>query len=120
VARVAGIVTVLLGILLLQGSLCDGTSSVPCVGSCDQTETVVADAGHIAIAVVTIDDTRPADEPGGLVSLCVTVLLAVLFAVAMLRRPTLGLSAPPPTRAPVRVAARLRAPSLPQLCALRL
>ena len=107
---------VLLGILLLQGSLCDADGSMPCVASCDETETVVE---HGAVTVL-FDDIRSDDEPGGLVSLCVTVLLAVLLAAAALRRPGMSLSVPPSWRAPARAFARLRSPSLPQLCALRL
>ena len=118
VTRVLGIVAVLAGILLLQGSLCDGslTSGVPCVASCDEALTSVVDHPvEVAVDVATPD--LPGDRDG-LVSLCVTVLLAVLGVFAVLRRPDVSRAVPRASSAPPAVRNHVFA--LPQLCVLRI
>lgn len=122
VTRVFGIVAVLAGILLLQGSLCDGslTSSVPCVASCDEAFTSVVDH-PVEVAVDAAVDVAAPDLPGdhdGLVSLCVTVLLAVLGLFAVLRRPDGSRAVPRPSSAPPMVRNHVFA--LPRLCVLRI
>ena len=74
---------------------------------------------HAAVEIVAaVEALTPPGDQGGLVSLCVTVLLAVLVALGVVRRSGMSLvvpqlsSAPPVTRKYVAV--------LPQLCALRL
>lgn len=121
VVRVAGVVAILLGILLLQGSLCDGslTSGVPCIASCDEPLLTPAADNHATVdTLVDIDAPAPPDDQGGLVSLCVTVLLAVLAAFTVVRRPGLSLAIPQVPSAPP--VARNHTPALPALCALRL
>lgn len=121
VTRVLGVVAVLAGILLLQGSLCEGspTSSVPCVASCDEALTSVAD-NPVEVAIDVIVGVTP-DLPGdrdGLVSLCVTVLLAVLGMFAVLRRSDVSRTVPQASSAPPALRNHVFAP--PQLFVLRI
>lgn len=118
VTRVLGIVAVLAGILLLQGSLCDGslTPGVPCVASCDEVLASVVDH-PVEVAVGLAAPDLPGDQDG-LVSLCVTVLLAVLGVLAVLRRPDVSRAVARASSAPP--AAPHRGFALPQLCVLRI
>jgi len=124
-ARLVAVLAIAAGIVLLQGSLCDGgvATAAPCV-ACPV-------AGPMSVTVVdafasqpggdeaAVDVTGSTDDRGGLIELCLTVLLAVLFAVVGLRRP--GAFVSPPTTGQARTgrSVRLRAPRLEQLCVLR-
>jgi hypothetical protein len=79
-ARLVGFLALLVGILLLQTTLCDGpvADAASCVESCER---VLAAAPHTDAPAPV-----PADHQG-LIELCLTVLIAVLVGVVVARRP---------------------------------
>lgn len=123
--RALAVVAVLFGLLLLQGSLCGGSggTAVPCVGSCDRVDASIemlsVDALRDGVTVAfSVPDSENTDH-GGLVNLCVTVLLAVAALLVALARPA-GLQVPV---RPAPTGASWTRPSAshrPTLCALRI
>jgi len=116
--RLAGFLALLVGILLLQTTLCDGpvADAAPCIESCER----VAHTG------ASTQDTQSTAAPGpvpadhhDLVELCLTVLIAVLVALAALRRPWRPAGTPPVTVQGPPPAGRTRA-AAGRPCVLRL
>jgi hypothetical protein len=117
------VLAVLVGILLLQGSLCDGPmAAAPCGAPCADTVVIATNLDAGGESPIRVDMTG-VDVPGdhsGLMTLCLTVLMAVLFVLAGLRRP--GTTVAPPLSTSVSQVSSVlsRVMRREQLCVQRL
>lgn len=131
-ARVIAVLALVVGIILLQGFPCDGVDPgadgcCPSAGGTSAASVTVSPEGDMSVpqplappesAVVTTDS--PDGHFGGVLEVCLIVMVAILLAVAGLRLPVWSLGRRPREApvVPVRPT-RLRAPALVQLCVSR-